>query len=318
MAKRRNGRPVDGVILVDKPTGMSSNHVLQKVRGMFAAQKAGHTGALDPLATGMLPVCLGEATKFSQYLLDSDKCYQVVAHLGVRTDTSDADGEVVSEKPVSVNLEQVEQALDAFRGPIQQVPTMFSALKYQGKPLYEYARKGIEVPREARPITVYSFDIVKLEGHLLTMDVHCSKGTYVRTLVDDLGEALGCGAHVAALRRTRVADYPVEQMFTLEQLQARRDQANDEELNPGFYLDELLLPMDTAVANLPELHIDAASASYVRNGNPVRVTSELPTGPVRIKLEGTEEFLGVGELDDEAMLAPKRLIVPAAQRAEKS
>lgn len=314
MARRRKGRPIDGVILVDKPTGISSNHVLQKVRGMFAAQKAGHTGALDPLATGMLPVCLGEATKFSQYLLDSDKRYQVVAHLGVRTDTSDADGEVVAEKPVQVTVEQVESALEQFRGPIKQVPTMFSALKYQGKPLYEYARKGIEVPREARPITVYAFDIVKLEGDRLTMDVHCSKGTYVRTLVDDLGEVLGCGAHVAALRRTQVADYPVDQMFSLEQLQALRDKANEEESCPGTYLDELLLPADTAVSNLPELLIDDSSAPFIRNGNPVRVSSQASPGAVRIKLESSGEFIGVGELDEEKMLAPKRLIVPAEYR----
>lgn len=314
MARRRKGRPIDGVILIDKPTGMSSNHVLQKVRGMFAAQKAGHTGALDPLATGMLPVCLGEATKFSQYLLDSDKKYQVVAHLGQRTDTSDADGEVIAEKPVDVTLEQIEQALAAFRGEIQQVPTMFSALKYQGKPLYEYARKGIEVPREARPITVYFFDIVKLEGVMLTMDVHCSKGTYVRTLVDDLGEALGCGAHVAALHRTQVADYPVERMMTLEQLQQLRDRANEEALEPGTYLDPHLLPMDTAVSNLPELEIDAQSAVFVRNGNPVRVQSSLELGQVRMVIEGSNEFIGVGELGDDAMVSPKRLIVPVEQR----
>ena len=314
MAKRRKGRPIDGVILVDKPTGMSSNQVLQKVRGMFGAQKAGHTGALDPLATGMLPVCLGEATKFSQYLLDSDKSYQVVARLGQRTDTSDADGELVCEKPVCLVQNEIEQALQQFRGPIRQVPTMFSALKYQGKPLYKYAREGITIPRESRPIHIYSFEIVTFEGEWLTMDVHCSKGTYVRTLVDDLGEVLGCGAHVAALRRTGVAHYPASKMLTLEQLQAFRDKATEHELPLGHYLDELLLPMDTAVSHLPVIQLDENLAGLVRNGNPVQVTSDLDAGLVRICSGAPAEFIGVGEITQESMLAPKRLIVPVEQR----
>ncbi len=314
MARRRKGRPIDGIVLVDKPTGMSSQHVVQRVRGMFAAQKAGHTGALDPLATGMLPVCLGEATKFSQYLLDSDKRYQVVAQLGVRTDTSDADGEVIQTRPVDVTLEQVEEALDQFRGPIQQIPTMFSALKYQGKPLYEYARKGIEVPRESRPITVYAFDVVSFDGDQLTMDVHCSKGTYVRTLVDDLGELLGCGAHVAALRRTQVATYPFERMRTLEQLQALRDQANDEAAEAGLYLDSELLPMESAVASMERIEISQAQLPFIRNGNPVQLNLTGRSLSVRIHLEQSGEFLGMGELDTTGELAPKRLVVPVEMR----
>ncbi|MBW8190981.1 tRNA pseudouridine(55) synthase TruB [Neiella marina] len=313
MARRKRGRPIDGVILVDKPTGMSSNGVMIKVRGMFTAQKAGHTGALDPLATGMLPICLGEATKFSQFLLDADKRYRVVARLGQRTTTSDADGELVSEKPVDVTSEQVEHALVQFRGDIEQVPTMFSALKHQGKPLYHYARQGIHIERPPRPIHIFSFEIVELNDVWLTMDVHCSKGTYVRTLVDDLGEVLGCGAHVAELRRTHVAHYPTEQMMTLEQLQALRDKADQAELPAGEYLDPCLLPTDSPVVALPLVEIDLQSADFLRNGQPVQVVSNQPIGQVRIKSE-SGEFLGVGELNDEGELAPKRLVVPAALR----
>ncbi|MBD9251223.1 MAG: tRNA pseudouridine(55) synthase TruB, partial [Cronobacter sakazakii] len=178
---RRRGRDVHGVLLLDKPQGLSSNDALQKVKRIYNANRAGHTGALDPLATGMLPICLGEATKFSQYLLDSDKRYRVIARLGQRTDTSDADGTVVEERPVTFSEQQLQDALESFRGDTLQVPTMFSALKYQGKPLYEYARQGIEVPREARPITVYELLFIRHEGDELELEVHCSKGTYIRT-----------------------------------------------------------------------------------------------------------------------------------------
>ena len=216
---RRRGRDVHGVLLLDKPQGASSNDVLQKVKRIYNANRAGHTGALDPLATGMLPICLGEATKFSQYLLDSDKRYRVIAKLGQRTDTSDADGLVVEERPVTFSAEQLDAALDSFRGDTLQVPSMYSALKYQGKKLYEYARQGIEVPREARPITVYELLFIRHEGDELELEVHCSKGTYIRTIIDDLGEKLGCGAHVIYLRRLAVSKYPVERMVTLEHLQ---------------------------------------------------------------------------------------------------
>ncbi len=207
MARRRKGRPVNGVILLDKPTGISSNDALQKVKRIYFAEKAGHTGALDPLATGMLPICLGEATKFSQFLLDSDKRYRVIAKLGERTNTSDSDGEVVETRDINVTPEFLDECIDKFRGESDQVPSMFSALKYQGKPLYEYARQGIEVPREARKITVYEIVLHRFEGDEVEMEVHCSKGTYIRTIVDDLGEMLGCGAHVTMLRRTAVAKY---------------------------------------------------------------------------------------------------------------
>ncbi|MGL5762902.1 MAG: tRNA pseudouridine(55) synthase TruB, partial [Plesiomonas shigelloides] len=207
---RRRGRDVHGILLLDKPQGITSNDALQKVKRLYNANKAGHTGALDPLATGMLPICLGEATKFSQYLLDSDKRYRVIAKLGQRTDTSDSDGEVIQERPVQVTAEQLDEALTHFRGDLQQIPSMYSALKYEGKPLYEYARQGIEVPRESRPITVYELTLIRFEGDEVELEVHCSKGTYIRTIVDDLGERLGCGAHVIYLRRLVVATYPME------------------------------------------------------------------------------------------------------------
>ena len=216
---RKKGRDIDGVFLLDKPQGMSSNDIMQKVKRLFQANKAGHTGALDPLATGMLPICLGEATKFSQFLLDADKRYVVTAKLGERTDTSDAEGQIVETRAVNVGTAEILSALEAFRGSILQVPTMFSALKHNGRPLYEYARQGITVAREARPITIFELNFIEYEAPYLTLEVHCSKGTYIRTLVDDLGEALQCGAHVTMLRRIAVANYPTEKMMTWDELQ---------------------------------------------------------------------------------------------------
>ncbi|WP_406663761.1 tRNA pseudouridine(55) synthase TruB [Gallaecimonas sp. GXIMD1310] len=308
MSRRRaKGRPVNGIVLLDKPQGLSSNDALQRVKRIYFAQKAGHTGALDPLATGMLPICLGEATKFSQYLLDSDKSYRVIAKLGVRTDTSDADGEVVSTRPVAVTPGELLEALDHFRGDIQQVPSMFSALKYQGKPLYKYAREGIEVPREARPITVYKLTLERFDDDELELEVHCSKGTYIRTIIDDLGELLGCGAHVTMLRRLQVADYPAECMVTLERLEAMLEQAHRDEVPPSQYLDALLLPADTAVASLPVVTLGEASAFYIRQGQPVQASGAPVDGLVRIMADG--EFIGVGEVDDDGNIAPKRMVV---------
>ena len=234
MTRKRKGRLINGIILLNKPLGLSSNHALQRVKRIYNAAKAGHTGALDPLATGMLPICLGEATKFSQFLLDADKTYQVTAKLGVRTTTSDADGDVVETRPVAVSEQALFDACDQFRGPIKQVPSMFSALKYQGRPLYEYAREGIEVPRESRKITVYEIELLRFDGDEIEMEVHCSKGTYIRTIVDDLGEMLQCGAHVTYLRRTGVANYPYEKMVTLEQLNELLEQGREQGLEQGL------------------------------------------------------------------------------------
>ncbi|GGP42605.1 tRNA pseudouridine(55) synthase TruB [Shewanella saliphila] len=309
MARRPKGRFIDGIVLLDKDTGMSSNFALQRVKRIFNANKAGHTGALDPLATGMLPICLGEATKFSQHLLDADKRYLVTAKLGERTDTSDSDGEVVQTRPVEFTQALLDEKLEFFRGTTQQIPSMYSALKYQGQPLYKYAREGIEVPRESRPITVFELNFIKLEGDELTLDIHCSKGTYIRTIIDDLGEMLGCGAHVIMLRRTQVADYPYEKMVSLAELEALLAQAQEQEIAPKALLDPLLLPMDTAVANFPEINLPDAMLYYVMQGQAIQAAGLKPDCLVRITIGDEHKFVGIGIMNDDGLLAPKRLIV---------
>jgi len=306
---RRRGRDIHGVLLLDKPQGMSSNDVLQKVKRIFTANKAGHTGALDPLATGMLPICLGEATKFSQFLLDSDKRYRVIARLGQRTDTSDADGALVQERPITFSQQQLDAALERFRGETQQVPSMYSALKHQGKPLYEYARQGIEIEREARSITVYELQFIRWEGDELELEIHCSKGTYIRTITDDLGEMLGCGAHVIYLRRLQVATYPTERMVTLEQLNALLEQAQSNETDASLLLDPLLMPMDSAIMHFPEVNLLPAVAGYVKQGQPVQVAGAPLSGTVRITEGEQRTFIGIGEIADDGRVAPKRLVV---------
>lgn len=312
MARRQRGRFIDGILLLDKDTGMSSNFALQRVKRLFDANKAGHTGALDPLATGMLPICLGEATKFSQHLLDADKRYLVTAKLGVRTDTSDSDGEVVQTRPMNFTEDKLLESLDYFRGSTMQVPSMFSALKHQGQPLYKYAREGIEVPREARPITVFELNFISLEDDELTLDIHCSKGTYIRTITDDLGEMLGCGAHVIMLRRTQVAGYPYDRMVSLSQLNEMVEKAEAEEVDAKAILDDLLLPMDTAVSNFKEINISDSVEPYLMNGNPVQAPNVLALDSdelVRITIGESHKFVGIGSINDDGLLAPKRLIV---------
>lgn len=306
---RRRGRDIHGVLLLDKPQGLSSNDALQKVKRIYNANRAGHTGALDPLATGMLPICLGEATKFSQYLLDSDKRYRVIARLGQRTDTSDADGQIVQERPVNFTQAQLDTALDTFRGNIQQVPSMYSALKYQGKKLYEYARQGIEVPREARCITVYELQFIRWEGDELELEIHCSKGTYIRTITDDLGELLGCGAHVIYLRRLQVAKYPIARMVTLEQLNALVEQAQEQGIAPSELLDPLLMPMDSPAEDFPEVNLLPAVAGYVKQGQPVQAAGAPASGLVRITEGEERKFIGIGEIADDGRVAPRRLVV---------
>lgn len=293
---KKTRRDVHGVLLLDKPQGMTSNDALQKVKRLFNAKKAGHTGALDPLATGMLPICFGEATKFSQYLLDSDKRYRVIAKLGERTDTSDADGQVICTKPVNITQTQIDEALSHFRGDILQVPTMFSALKYQGKPLYEYARQGITIEREARPISVYEnqfiqYDFAKQE---LTLEIHCSKGTYIRTIIDDLGELLGCGAHVIYLRRLQVSNYPVDKMISLDELQ------NISEKEP------LLMPVDSPLQASRKVVLSESQGKDILLGRTVTVESSVPVETlVRIYME--QQFIGAGS-QILNKLSPKRLI----------
>ncbi|MFT6985438.1 MAG: tRNA pseudouridine55 synthase [Psychromonas sp.] len=307
MARRGKGRSINGIVLLDKPTDISSNHALQRVKRIFFANKAGHTGALDPLATGMLPVCLGEATKFSQFLLDSDKRYTVTATLGVRTTTSDSQGELVSERPVAVTQQQLDQALDTFRGETMQVPSMYSALKHKGQPLYKYAREGITIERDARPITVYEINQLRFEDNEVDLDIHVSKGTYIRTIVDDLGELLGCGAHVSMLRRTQVADYPYQRMVTIDQLEALIEQAKESDISPYELLDPLLLEMDTAVKNFPEVNVTEEMGDYVLHGQPVQVFGAPSDTVVRITVGDQHTFIGVGEMNDDGLIAPKRL-----------
>lgn len=279
MARKRKGREVNGIVLVDKPQGASSNNILQRVRAIYNAPKAGHTGALDPLATGMLPVCLGEATKFSQYLLDSDKSYFVTAKLGERTDTSDADGEVVETHAVNTSIAEIEKLKATLTGSIMQVPTMFSALKHNGQPLYKLARQGITVDRPARPITIYEFELLDFRGDEADFQVRCSKGTYIRTLIDDLGQLIGCGAHVKVLRRTQVANYPVDKMLTLDQIQKLKDDnfidGDPEKGVDCTALDSHLLPMDTALIGLPRLTLHELEIRTLRFGQKVPINESM-------------------------------------------
>lgn len=303
MGRRRKGRSINGVLLLNKPTGGSSNQILQKVRWCYKAAKAGHTGALDPLASGMLPICLGEATKFSQFLLDADKTYEVTMHLGVRTTTSDADGDVVEEKPVNVSDAQVRQVCLGFLGCSKQIPSMFSALKHQGKPLYYYARQGITVAREARDITIFELEITRMALPDVDMRVRCSKGTYIRSLVDDIGQQLGCGGYVTRLHRTEVADYPSDRMVTLDAVTAIQEGLEENDFDK---LDCLLLPMDTAVLSLPAIHLDEEQYQRFEHGQSVNGTTGKPLEAgaqyrVYAAVAAGELFLGVGE----GVVAPK-------------
>lgn len=304
--RSRPGRPVDGILLLDKPQGFSSNDALQEVKRLFGAAKAGHTGSLDPLATGVLPLCFGEATKFSQFLLNSDKGYWAEIKLGVRTDSGDADGEVVETREVPALTEaDIDAALEAFRGDFEQIPSMFSAIKHQGKPLYKLARQGVEVEREPRPVTVHENRILEFEGDRLVLQILCSKGTYVRTIAEDLGEALGCGAHVTGLRRTSVGPFVIDDARTVEDLEAVRSEGGH------AALDSLLLPVERAVQHWPEVHLTDLSAYYLSKGQPVIVPRAPTEGWVRIHedVDGGSRFLGVGEVLDDGRIAPRRLVV---------
>ncbi len=299
MSQRKNSRQLNGILLLNKPLEISSNGILQRVRWLFNAAKAGHTGALDPLASGLLPVCFGEATKFSQFLLDTDKTYQVEATLGIRTDTSDAAGEIISEKPVSCTEDMLLQALEGFRGEQLQVPTMFSALKYQGQPLYKYARQGIEVPREARPITIFRFDLLEYTGNKARFVVHCSKGTYIRTLIDDLGEKLGCGAHVSALHRVQVGPFDAAQMVTVAEIEQLAEQQNI------AGLDALLLPVDAGLSAVSALQLSEQQLQRLIHGQPTQVNDEDCTV---VKLYGPDgQFAGIGSVS-EGTLTSRRLM----------
>ena len=305
MARRRNrGRKVDGVVLLDKPLGLTSNQALQRVKRLFDANKAGHTGSLDPLATGLLPICLGEATKISGYLLDADKHYRAVCKLGVKTSSGDAEGEVIAERPVGeLSREQVLKVLAGFVGTIQQIPPMHSAIKRDGQPLYKLAHQGIEVEREPREVTIYQLELLRLEGDELEIDVRCSKGTYIRTLAEDIGEALGCGAHIIVLRRTGVGRLDASRMLDMETLQSLAEQGQEA-------LDAILLPMGDALSDWPAVHLSEDAAYYLCQGQAVFVPRLKERGLVRL-FAGDARFLGIGSVLDDGRVAPKRLVATA-------
>ncbi|WP_198118869.1 tRNA pseudouridine(55) synthase TruB [Massilia rhizosphaerae] len=290
---------VDGVLLIDKPVGLSSNDALIKAKRVVNAKKAGHTGTLDPFATGLLPLCFGEATKFSQDLLEADKTYDAVVHLGVTTTTGDTEGETVETRPVDVTPEKIEAALARFRGPIMQIPPMYSALKRDGKALYEYAREGIVLEREARPVTIHKLEMLAYDAPMLAIRVTCSKGTYVRVLGEDIGAALGCGAHLNALRRIGVGALTVDGMVTLEQLQA-----HDNPLS-------LLAPVDALLSSFPRVDLTPELAARFLNGQRLALNREpvtLPDAQGRVRVYHDDKLLGTAILQDYGVLAPERLI----------
>lgn len=290
---------VDGVLLLDKPVGLSSNDALIKAKRVVNAKKAGHTGTLDPFATGLLPLCFGEATKFSQDLLEADKTYDAVVHLGITTTTGDTEGDAVETRPVDVTVERIEAALARFRGPIMQVPPMYSALKRDGKALYEYAREGIVLERDARPVTIHALTMLAYDAPMLTIRVTCSKGTYVRVLGEDIGAVLGCGAHLNALRRIQVGALTVAGMVTLEQLQA-----HDNPLS-------LLAPVDALLSSFPSVELTPELAARFLNGQRLALNREpvtLPETQGRVRVYHDGKLLGTAILQEYGVLAPERLI----------
>jgi tRNA pseudouridine55 synthase len=293
---RRTRRRLDGVLLLDKPSGMTSNAALQAARRLFNAAKAGHTGTLDPLASGLLPICFGEATKFSQTLLDADKRYLAELRLGVRTDSADAEGAVIARRPVAVSRQAIEQVLPRFRGDIEQIPPMHSALKRDGRPLYELARQGIEVERAARRVHIHGLTLRGFADERAELEVHCSKGTYVRTLADDIGEALGCGAHLTGLRRTAIGAFDIGDAVPLDRLQSL----------PADALDRFLLPADALLAALPRADLDEHQTADLLQGRAVAMAGAVAGTTWRVY--GAGRLLGIARAGGDGFLAPLRLI----------
>lgn len=296
--KQHRGRKVDGILLLSKPAGLTSNAALQEAKRAFGAAKAGHTGSLDPIATGLLPVCFGEITKLSGFFLSADKRYHAVFQLGVATETGDSEGVVIRRAEVDAEDADIERVMKDFRGDFDQVPSMYSAIKKDGRPLYELARQGIEVERAARPVTVYSLAWQRREGGRLAVDLHCSSGFYVRSLAHDIGAALGCGAHVHALSRTAVGDFKLEDAVSMEDIEALRDDR--------ARLDGLLVPGDRGLRHLPGVTLSTDAAYYLVRGQAVRAAALPPSGLVRLYAEEAG-FLGVGKVLGDGRVAPKRL-----------
>ncbi len=297
--KRQKGRAINGLLLLDKTAGITSNLALQKVKKIFSATKAGHTGSLDPLATGMLIVCFGKATKISNYLLNADKRYEVTLLLGVTTTTGDADGTVLEEKDTSMITEgALLQAIKKLTGTIEQIPPMYSAIKYQGKRLHQLARQGIEVERQPREIQIYKFELVARAANCLHMHVHCSKGTYIRSLVEDLGKILNCGAHVIELRRTSVGPFVNSKMHTIDEFEQFSQQP--------LLLDRCLIPIEAALEEYPVISLHEELMQQARNGHPVKVANCPPSGLVRIYDE-YDSFYGLGTVQEDGSISPKCL-----------
>lgn len=299
--RKQRGRKLNGILLLDKPVGISSNAALQQVKQLFKAAKAGHTGSLDPLASGLLPICFGEATKLSAFLLDADKVYVGTCKLGVTTTTADAEGDVVETRLVeNIDERLVKETLEQFTGEIEQIPPMHSAIKHQGQPLYKLAHQGIEIERQSRKVTIHELNMLRLERDELDFHVHCSKGTYIRTLAEDIGEQLGCGAHLTSLRRTAAGPFSEQGMVSLDALEELAGQGLDA-------LDEMLLPMESALDGWPSVNLSDTSLYYVRQGQPVLIPKAPTHGWVRL-FSPDEEFIGVGCILDDGRVAPKRLL----------
>ena len=300
---RRKGNDVDGILLLDKPLGISSNAALQKVRYLYNAKKAGHTGSLDPLATGVLPICFGQASKVTPYLLDADKSYRCIAQLGITTTTGDKEGDVLQEREVtSFNEKEVETVLEAFRGDVQQIPPMYSALKHNGQPLYKLARQGIDIKRKPRDVTIHELVLIEKSEDTIMLDVRCSKGTYIRTLAQDIGETLGFGAHLSMLRRTHVSPFNCEKLYTIEDI---------EKLAEDGKLEEALLPIDTALQELPSLKLNEAETKLMRNGIKVK-KADTPNADMIRLYNQNDTFIGIGKQskneNDEIQIAPRRMM----------
>lgn len=298
---RRSKRDVDGILILDKAVGPSSNGALQQVRGLYAARKAGHCGSLDPLASGVLPVCLGEATKFSSYLLGADKSYRASCRLGQVTSTGDAEGEVIECAAVDVDRDRVERELAEFIGVSEQVPPMYSALKHEGQPLYRLARAGKQVARAPRRIEIHSLRLLRLEGDSMDIEVSCSKGTYIRTLAEDIGRRLGCGAHLAALRRIRVDVFDERDAVTLDRLRDLHDRQG------VAAIDACLLPVATALAHFAGIDLGAADSTAIRQGKRVQLAADVVPGLYRLN-SAEDGFIGLGEVTENAELLAKRLM----------
>ena len=308
MGRRRKRKPherdVHGILLLDKPAGITSNDALQRIKRLYRAARAGHTGSLDKPATGMLPLCLGEATKVSSYILNADKTYVSVAKLGVMTSTADAEGEILETRQVpELNQWQLEKVIAQFVGDIEQIPPMYSALKVDGQRLYKLAYQGLEVERKTRPVTIQKIDLLNFDEDSFTIKVRCSKGTYIRTLVEDIGQALGCGAHVRSLRRLSTGPFNEAQMVRMETIENLSKQGEEE----NAALDQLLVPLDSALEHLAEVNLTEEMAYQLCLGQSVSVPQAPTEGLVRI-YDHKYAFIGIGAILDDGRVAPKRLL----------